>query len=113
VQNSLKIKAIADKYGQALYEMAAAEKKLSAVSLAVDTLRQALETSPEFQRFIANKSLSNLLKQQGIIANQAQQNREEALGAVDAAEMGEMQRRQEILENRDFASNEAKLGRDF
>ena len=68
MQNSLKIKAIADKYGQALYEMAAAEKKLAPVSMAVDALRAALETSPEFQRFIANKSLSNALKQQGVVA---------------------------------------------
>ncbi len=68
MHNSLKIKAIAEKYASALYEMAAAEKKLETVSLAVDTLRAALEASSEFQRFIANKSLSNLLKQQGIIA---------------------------------------------
>ncbi len=68
MKNSLKIKAIAEKYAAALYEMAAAEKKLAAVSLSVDALRLALEGISEFQRFIANKSLSNLLKQQGIVA---------------------------------------------
>jgi uncharacterized lipoprotein YehR (DUF1307 family) len=67
------------------------------------------------RRFAAQGMLNSgaAIKQQGILANQAQQNREDALGQVDAAEMGEMARRQEIQDNRDFMSNESKLGRDF
>jgi hypothetical protein len=67
------------------------------------------------RRFAAQGMLNSgaAIKQAGIVANQAQQNREDALGQVDAAELGEMQRRQEITDNRDFMSNEAKLGRDF
>jgi len=68
------------------------------------------------QRRFATQGMLNsgaAIKQAGIVANQAQQNREDALGQVDAAEMGEMARRQEVLDNRDFMSNEAKLGRDF
>lgn len=67
------------------------------------------------RRFAAQGMLNSgaAIKQAGIVANQAQQNREDALGQVDAAEIGEMQRRQEIMDQRDFASNEAKLGRDF
>lgn len=67
------------------------------------------------RRFAAQGMLNSgaAIKQAGIVANQAQQNREDALGQVDAAEMGEMQRRQEVMDNRDFAANESKLGRDF
>jgi hypothetical protein len=67
------------------------------------------------RRFAAQGMLNSgaAIKQQGIVANQAQQTREDALAGVDAAEIGEMQRRQEIQDNRDFAANEAKLGREF
>tara|TARA_R110000868_G_scaffold62962_3_gene189961 strand:- start:15584 stop:16264 length:681 start_codon:yes stop_codon:yes gene_type:complete len=67
------------------------------------------------RRFAAQGMLNSgaAIKQQGIVANQATQNREDALQQVDAAEMGEQQRRQEVVDQRDFASNEAKLGRDF
>jgi hypothetical protein len=53
------------------------------------------------------------VKQQALIGQNAAQTREDALQQVDAAEMGEQQRRQEIMDQRDFAANEAKLGRDF
>lgn len=67
------------------------------------------------RRFAANGMLNSgaAIKQQGILANQAQQNREDALAGVDAAEMGEQQRRQEIMDQRDFAATQAQLGRDF
>lgn len=53
------------------------------------------------------------IKQQGLIANQATQNREDALAGVDAAENSELARRQEVQDNRDFSANESRLGRDF
>jgi len=67
------------------------------------------------RRFAAGGMLNSgaAIKQQGILANQAQVNKTDALAGVDAAEMGEMQRRQEITDNRDFAANESKLGREF
>lgn len=67
------------------------------------------------RRFAANGMLNSgaALKQQNLIGQEAQRNTEEAIQSVDAAEMGEQQRRQEIVDQRDFASNEAKLGRDF
>lgn len=67
------------------------------------------------RRFAAQGMLNSgaAIKQAGLVANQAQQNREDAIGQVDAAEMGEMQRRQEVQDQRDFISNESKLGRDF
>ena len=67
------------------------------------------------RRFAAGGMLNSgaAMKQQGIVANQAQQNKTDALAGVDAAEMGEQQRRQEITDGRDFASSQAQMGRDF
>lgn len=67
------------------------------------------------RRFAAGGMLNSgaAMKQQGILANQAQVNKTDALAGVDAAEMGEQQRRQEITDGRDFASSQAQMGRDF
>lgn len=68
------------------------------------------------QRRLAASGMLNsgaAIKQQNIIAQQGAAQREDALQGVDAAEIGEQQRRQEIQDNRDFAANESKLGRDF
>ena len=67
------------------------------------------------RRFAAQGMLNSgaAIKQGNIVANQGTQNKMDAIAGVDAAEMGEQQRRQEIQDNRDFMSNESKLGRDF
>ena len=67
------------------------------------------------RRFAAGGMLNSgaAMKQQGILANQAQVNKTDALAGVDAAEMGEQQRRQEITDGRDFQSSQAQMGRDF
>jgi len=67
------------------------------------------------RRFAAGGMLNSgaAMKQQGIVANQAQQNKTDALAGVDAAEMGEQQRRQEITDGRDFAGSESALSRAF
>jgi len=67
------------------------------------------------RRFAAQGMLNSgaAIKNQGLVANQAAQNREDALAQVDAAEIGEQQRRQEVVDSRDFAANESRLGRDF
>lgn len=67
------------------------------------------------RRFAASGMLNSgaAIKQQDIVANQAQVNREDALGQVDAAETGEQQRRQEIADAQNFQAAEAQKGRDI
>ena len=67
------------------------------------------------RRFAAQGMLNSgaAIKQGNIVANQGTQNKVDAIAGVDAAEMGEQQRRQEIQDTRDFSANQAQLGRDF
>lgn len=67
------------------------------------------------RRFAANGMLNSgaAIKQQQIAANEANTQREDALQAVDAAEISEAQRRQEVQDQMAFASGEAQKGREF
>jgi len=77
---------------------------------------QGQEQSDALQRRMA--SLGNLksgaaIKQQQIMQNDLGKQQESALGQIDVQEAGELQRRQEIQDARDFAARESQLGRDF
>lgn len=62
---------------------------------------------------IGNLKSGAALKQQQILQSELGKQREGAIGQIDVQEAGEMQRRQEVQDTRDFAQKEAQAGRQF
>lgn len=67
------------------------------------------------RRFAAMGGMNSgaAVKAEQIARDTANQQKEDAIAGVNAAESQDMAQKQEMQANRDFQSNEAKLGRDF
>lgn len=62
---------------------------------------------------MGNMNSGAAVKSEQLARDQANQQKEEAIAGVNAAESQDIAQKQEMQANRDFQSNEAKMGRDF